>query len=127
MATGHSAVPWRLGRSWLDCGTAALSLLRQTLVESKTRTYHGRDGAAHGGTAGQDGDGQGGTPTGRFAQETTDPLTHQTIEENLLGRVSGRTDKGNPMSTGGGIKCPVADRFITGLSAGRRPLFVHGC
>ena len=94
MATGHSAVPWRLGRSCLDGGTAALSFLRQTFVESKTRTYHRREGAAHGGTAGQGGDGQGGTPTGRSAQETTDPLTAQTIEENPLGRVSGRTDKG---------------------------------
>ena len=32
-----------------------------------------RDLAANGGTAGQGGDGQGGTPTGRFAQETAVP------------------------------------------------------
>ena len=45
----------------------------------------GRDEAAHCGTLGRDG--QDGTPTGRFAQDTAVPLTVQTIEENktLLG------------------------------------------
>ena len=42
----------------------------------------GRGGAAHGGAAGRGGDGQDGTPTGRFAQNTTDPPTLQTIGEN---------------------------------------------
>ena len=42
-------------------------------VESKNPDIPraGRDGAAHGGTAGRGGDGQDGTPTDRFAQETT--------------------------------------------------------
>ena len=69
-------------------------------VESKTRTYvprAGRDGVAHGGTAGPDGDGQHGTPTGRLAQEKTAPLTPQLIEENARGRVFGRKNKGSPM------------------------------
>ena len=57
----------------------------------------GRDRAAHGETAGRGGVGQDGTPTGRFAQETNAPLTIQTIEENPPGRVSGSTNKGNPM------------------------------
>ena len=42
----------------------------------------GRDGAAHGGTAGRGGAEQDGTPTDLFAQETTVPHTLQTIEEN---------------------------------------------
>ena len=57
----------------------------------------GRDGAGHGGTAGRGGDGQDGTPTGRSAQETTVPLTLQTIEESPPGRLSGSTNKGNPL------------------------------
>ena len=60
-----------------------------TLVESKTRTYHGRVGAgrgraAHGGAAGRGGAGQDGTPTGRFDQEITVPLAFQGIEDNCL-------------------------------------------
>ena len=47
----------------------------------------GWDGAAHLG-----GDGQDGTTTGRFAQETTDLLTSQTIEEIPPGRVPGSTN-----------------------------------
>ena len=57
----------------------------------------GRDPSAHGGTAGRGGDGQDGTPTDRFAQETAVPLTLQTIENNPPGRVSGSTNKRNPM------------------------------
>ena len=57
----------------------------------------GRGSAAHGGAAGWGGAGQNGTPTVRFAQETTVPLTPQTIEENLPGRASGSTNKENPM------------------------------
>ena len=45
----------------------------------------GKDGAAHGGTAGQGGDGQDGTSTGRSAQEITAPLIFQTIEKTALG------------------------------------------
>ena len=42
----------------------------------------GRYGAAHGGTAGPGGDGQHRTPTtGLFAEEKTNSLTPQTIEE----------------------------------------------
>ena len=57
----------------------------------------GRDGAAHGGTAGRGGDGQGATPTGRLAQETAVSPTFQTVEENPPGRVSSSTNTGNPM------------------------------
>ena len=63
----------------------------------KTRTYHGRGGAARGGAAGRGGDGQGRTPTGRFAQNTTVSLTLQTIEENPPGRVSGSANSRVPM------------------------------
>ena len=53
-------------------------------VESKTRNIPlaVRVGAAHGGAAERGGAGQDGTPTGRFAQETTDALAPQTIEDN---------------------------------------------
>ena len=60
-------------------------------VESKTRTYHGRVGAGRGGG------GLDGTPTGRFAQETTDPFAHQGMEDNCPGRCFISTDKRNPM------------------------------
>ena len=42
----------------------------------------GRGGAAHGRAAGRSGAGQGGTPTGRFAQEAIDPFAFQGIEDN---------------------------------------------
>ena len=49
----------------------------RTLVESKTRTYHGLVGAGlrekRGGEESRAG--KNGTPTGRLAQETTFPLT----------------------------------------------------
>ena len=53
---------------------------------SKTRTYvprAGRGGAALGGAAWRGKDGQDGTPTGRFALNTTDPLILQ--KKTLLG------------------------------------------
>ena len=59
-----------------------------------------RDGAVHGGTAGRGGDGQDGTPTGRFAQEITVPLTLQTIEEYPPRRVYGSTNKGDLFCSG---------------------------
>ena len=63
--------------------------IRHHLSSAKPDTLRAdRDGAAHGGTAGRGGDGQDGTPTGWFAQQTTVPLTFQTIEENPRGRVS---------------------------------------
>ena len=52
------------------------------LVESKTRTYHGRVGTGRRtGTAGPGLDGQHRTPTERFAQEKTALFTLQTMEE----------------------------------------------
>ena len=53
--------------------------------------------AANGRVAGQGGAGQDGTPTGRFAQETTDPLAPQSIEDNCPERLFGSTNNRNPM------------------------------
>ena len=53
------------------------------IVEFKTRIYVSRairNGAAHGETAGRDGDGPDGTPTGRFVQETANTFILHTIE-----------------------------------------------
>ena len=57
----------------------------------------GRGGAAHGGAAMRDGAGQDGTSTGRFAQETTDPLALKGIEDNCPERLFASTNKQNPM------------------------------
>ena len=51
-----------------------LLIFEEFLVESKTRTYHGRVGSGR--AAGRRGGaGQDGTPTGLFAQDTTVPRT----------------------------------------------------
>ena len=71
-----------------------------------------RDWAAHGGTAGRVGDGQDGTPTGRFAEEITIPLNFQTNEEYPPGRVSGSA---------------VDPRFITGTTAALRSWLLGQC
>ena len=47
-----------------------------------------RGGAAHGGAAGRGGAGQDGTPTGRFAQETTDSLPPKASRTNVLNVIS---------------------------------------
>ena len=95
--------------------------------------------AAYGKAAEQSGAGQDGTPTGRFAQETTVPLALQGlqgIEHKSLEHLFGNTVQINPMSTDGGTKPAVDNWFIRGLSlgwvthglsAGKRPLFVSGC
>ena len=77
----------------------------------------GWDGAAHGGAAGRGGNGQDGTPTGWFAQKTTNILTLQTIEENLPGCVSGSKNIIISTSTDGGTKLGDDRFFIAGLSA----------
>ena len=56
-----------------------------------------RGGASHGGAAGRGGAGQDGTPTGRFAQETTAPLALQGIGNNCPECLSGSKNKRNPM------------------------------
>ena len=68
-------------------------------VEPKTRTYHGRVGAGlRARRSGGDGRaGQNGTPTDRFAQERTVPLTLWRIKDKRCGRLLGSTNKGNPM------------------------------
>ena len=60
-----------------------------------TTGVSGRRGARLGGGAGQGGAGR--DADGRFAQETTVPLAPQTIEDNCPDRLSGSTNKGNPM------------------------------
>ena len=63
-----------------------------SLVDSNTQTYvprAGRGGAAPGWAAGRGGDGQDGTPTDRFDQNTTDLLTFETTEENRKKTVLG--------------------------------------
>ena len=53
-------------------------------VQNPVIPQAGRGGAAHGGAAGPGRAGQDGTPTGRFAQETTVPLARQCIEDTCL-------------------------------------------
>ena len=66
------------------------------LVESKTQTYHGR--VASGRTAGRrSGTAQDGTPTERFAQETSVPRTPQGIEDTSPERPPRSTNKRNPI------------------------------
>ena len=57
--------------------------------------------AAHGRAAGQGQAGQDGTLTGRFAQETTDPLAFQGIEDNCPELVFGGTNRRNPSEADG--------------------------
>ena len=87
----------------------------------------GREGVAHGGTAGQGGNGQDGRPTDQSAQETTALCILQTSEDTPPGPISGSTNKGNPVLTERGTKQPVEPLFIRSLSAGPRPLSVPGC
>ena len=68
------------------------------LVESKTRTHHGRvesGGARRGGWAGRAR--QDGTPTCLFAQDTTVPRALQGIEDNRPEHLFGSANKRNPM------------------------------
>ena len=92
-------------------------------VESKTRTYHGRVGAAHGGAAGPGRAGQDGTPTDWFAQVTTDPRSPQASWTTVLN------DSSEARTTEFLCK-PMEERqprSTSGLSAGPRALFVPGC
>ena len=73
------------------------------LVESKTRTYHGRVGSGR--TAGwRGGVGQDWVPTELFAQETSLPRTHQSNEDKSPERLSRSTNKRNPIETECGKK-----------------------
>ena len=73
-----------------------LVALLKTLVESKTRTYHGRVGSGR--TAGRRGGvGQGWVLTEFFAQETRAPRTLQSIEETTPERPPRSTNKRNLM------------------------------
>ena len=73
-----------------------------TLVESKTRTYHGRVGSRR--TAAWRGEvGQNWTPTEQSAQETSLPRTLQSIEETS-SRLPRSTNKQNSMKIDGRTK-----------------------
>ena len=71
------------------------------------------------------------TPTGRFAQETTDPLALQGIEDNCLNDSSEAHEQpksyinlwGTTMSGLSAVYLP----FIRGVTSGRRPLFFPCC
>ena len=68
--------------------------------------------------------GQDGTPTSRFAQETTDPLAFQGIEDDCPERFFGRAKilcKPNR-----GTQRAIDEQLTSGLSARRWPLFVLG-
>ena len=67
------------------------------LVQNLDIPRERRDGAAHGGTAGRGGTVQDGTPTNRFAQETTVPRTLQGIEQTCPERFLRGTNKRNAM------------------------------
>ena len=73
-------------------------------IENPDIPQAGRHGATHGRTTGPGRDGQHRTPTGRFTQENTALLTLQTMEIQLSGRVSRRTNLSSPKpghTTGG--------------------------
>ena len=75
----------------------------EELVESKTRTYHGRVETGRR-TAGRRGGAELGS-TGRRQvgpPRKQPPLLAQTIEDNLLQRVFGSTNKRNSIQSGGG-------------------------
>ena len=58
--------------------------------------------------------GQNGTPTDRFAQERTAPLTLWRIKAKRCGRLFGSTNKRNLMETDGGTQRPFDNRFNRG-------------
>ena len=58
------------------------------LIRNSDISRAGRGAAAHGEAAGQGGAGQDGTPTDRFAQETTVPAAYRGIEDNVLNHLS---------------------------------------
>ena len=89
---------------------------------SNPKHGHTIGGPRRGGTRRGAGAGRGRTGRRLIGSSRKQPfffLVSQSIERSKHKR--------NPMQTDGGTKHPVDDRLITGLSAGRRPLFVPGC
>ena len=87
----------------------------------------GRYGAAHGGTARPGGDGQHRTPTtGLFAQEITNTLIPRRGKNDFLG-VFWKNEQWKPYVNRWRKKTAVDPRLITGLTAGRKALFLPGC
>ena len=83
----------------------------------------GRFRAAHGRPAGQGGAGQGGRPTDRFGQETTDPFAFESTVHNCAKQNFKSTNERNPIQTHRRTKTVLTSV----LSAGRKTLFVPGC
>ena len=71
-------------------------LCKFKLVESKTRTYHGRVGSERPAERSSE-VGQDSVPTELFARETKVHRTFRGIEERSLQRLSRNTNKRNPM------------------------------
>ena len=90
---------------------------------SKPKPKHATGGSGRGGARRGGGAGQGVTSASRFALNTTIHLALQGIANNCLECVFKCTNKQSPMQTGGKQNVPLK----TGLSVGRRPLFVPGC
>ena len=85
--------------------------------------------AAPSGAAGRGEDGQDRTPTGRFAKGLIVPLATRasnTIVLNVFSQARTNEILCKPQEEGG-TKRPVDPRLVSGLSPGRRPLFVPGC
>ena len=72
----------------LPGSTNILNLMYIELIESKTRTYHGRVGTGRRTAGWRGGDGQHRTPTGRPAQETTVPRIPPRQPKTVLLGVS---------------------------------------
>ena len=85
--------------------------------------WAGRVGAAHGGAAGRGGAGHYGTPTDRFAKETTVTRVSLASKTTVLNASSGARTKE--------ILCkPIEEqnqRLTSDLFAGPRPFFVPCC
>ena len=69
----------------MPCHFMSCHLIVTCRIPNPDKSQAGRDGAAHGGTVGRGGDGQDGTPTGRFAQETPSLLPSRRSKTMLLG------------------------------------------
>ena len=89
-----------------------LSSLLTCRIQNPDIPQAGRGGPAHRGWRG--GAGQDRMPTGRFAQKTTVPLALLNVENNCFERLSGSTNKRNPMYTDGGAKPAVNQQLISG-------------
>ena len=94
-----------------------------TLVESKTRTHFGRVCsvrriARRRGPASK-------TPTEQFAYEAQNLRNPKGIEHNCSERTFRSSNTGNPLYTGRGTQCPLAERLISDFLSGLTCFLCH--